>query len=213
MKITNEILLGFIHCPYKAYRKCKSESGEISDYEKTFNELKYSRKLLFSETLSSTKTLIRTQSEGTNFTFNDGIIFDQNFSNSNAEIILDGIEFIGKNNAIPILLTPFEKITQTDKLFVALQASLIQNEFNLQVENCKVIYGKNLQETQLKLASFTKNTNKIIGELNKMLSASSEPSLILNKHCSVCEYSTSCKEKAKAEGNLSLLDRATSKAI
>jgi predicted RecB family nuclease len=37
--------------------------------------------------------------------------------------------------------------------------------------------------------------------------------LILNKHCSICEYSTFCKEKAKADGNMSLLDRATSKTI
>jgi len=213
MQINDDILLGFIHCPYKAYKKYKSEIGEISDYEKIFNELKCSRKLLFSETLSSAKTLIRTQSEGTNFTFNDGTILNPKFANSNTKITLDSIEFIGKNKAIPILLTPFKKITQTDKLFVSLQASLIQNEFNLKVERCKVIYGKHLQETQFKLSSFTKNIKKIIGELNKMLSASSEPSLILNKHCSVCEYSASCKEKAKADGNMSLLDRATSKAI
>jgi predicted RecB family nuclease len=213
MQITNEILLGFIHCPYKAYRKYKSEIGEISDYEKTFNELKCSRKLLFSETLSSAKILIRTQSEGNNFTFNNGTILDPKFSNSNTEIALDGIEFIGKNKAILILLTPFEKITQTDKLFVALQSSFIQSEFNIKIESCIVICGKNLQETKIKLSSFTKTIKKNIGELNKLLSASSEPSLILNRHCSVCEYNTTCREKAKSEGNMSLLDRATSKAI
>lgn len=147
MQITNEILGNFIHCPYKTYRKCKFEIGEVSDYEKTFKELKYSRKLIFSEVLSSTKTLIRTQLEGNNFTFNNGTVLDPKFSNSKTEIILDGIEFIGKNKAIPILLIPFEKITQIDKLFVSLQASFIQSEFNLKVESCKVVYGKNLQET------------------------------------------------------------------
>jgi len=213
MQITNEILLGFIHCPYKAYRKYKSENGEISDYEKLSHELKCSQKLLFSEILSSEKKLIKTQPTGNNFTLNAGTILEPKFSNSNIEIILDGIEFIYKNKVIPILLTPFEKITQTDKLFVALQASFIQSEFNLKVENCKVIYGKNLQETKFKLSSFTKNIKKIISELNKILSDSGEPSLILNKYCSVCEYSASCKEKAKADGNMSLLDRATSKVI
>ena len=53
MKVTNEIFLSFINCHYKAYRKWKSEIGEISDFEKAFNELKYFRKLLFSETVSS----------------------------------------------------------------------------------------------------------------------------------------------------------------
>lgn len=213
MQITNDILLSFIHCPYKAYRKCKSEIGEISDYEKIFNELKCSRKLLFLEKLSSAKTLIRTQSAGNNFAFNDGIILDQKFINTNTEIILDGFEFIGKNKVIPILLTPFEKITQTDKLLISLQASLIQTEFNLKVECCKVIYGKNFQEKQFKLSSFTKNIKKHIDELNKMLLAPNEPYLILNRHCAICEYSASCKEKAKVDSNMSLLDRATFKVI
>jgi hypothetical protein len=56
MQISNEILLSFIHCPYKAYRKCQSEIGEISDFEKLFRELKHSQKLLFSETLLSAKS-------------------------------------------------------------------------------------------------------------------------------------------------------------
>ena len=145
--------------------------------------------------------------------FTDGTILEPKFSNSNIEIIPDGIEFIGKNKIIPILITPFEKITKTDKLFVTLKSSFIQNEFNFKIESCKVIYGKNLQETKFKLSSLTKNIKKIISELNKILSDSSEPSLILNKHCSVCEYSASCKEKARAEGNISLMDRATFKVI
>ncbi|MFH1322066.1 MAG: TM0106 family RecB-like putative nuclease [Bacteroidota bacterium] len=215
MQITNEILLSFIHCSYKAYRKYKSEIGEISDYEKIFGQLKRSRKLLYSEILTSENIFIKTQSEGegTDFTFNNKIIIDHKLSNSNAEIILDGIEFIDKSKVILILLTPFEKITQTDKLFFALQSSFIQSEFNLNVESCKIIYGKNFHETKLKIASFTKSIKKNITELNKMLSASGEPSMILNKHCPVCEYSASCRDKAKTDGNMSLLDRATSKVI
>lgn len=169
--------------------------------------------MLFSEPHSSAKTLIRIHSADTNFAFNNRIILDQKFSNSNAEIILDGIEIIGKNKVIPILLTPFEKITQTDKLFIALQSSFIQSEFNLKIESFKVFYGRNLHEAQFKLSSFIKNIKEIIDELNKNLSDSGEPSLILNKHCLVCEYRTTCKEKAKADDNMSLLDRATSKII
>jgi len=211
MKITNEILLSFIHCPYKAYKKWQAEIGEISDYEKIFNELKYSRKLLFSEMVSSATTLIKAPSEFIDF--DHGTIIDPKFTNSNAEIILDSLEFIGKRKAIPILLTPFEKITPNDKLYVSLQASLLQSEFNLKVDNCKVIHGINLQKTQFKLSLFTKNIKKISFELNKILKGTADPSLILNKHCSICEYSTFCNEKAKADGNISLLDRVTSKTV
>lgn len=99
MQITNEILLGFIHCPYKAYRKSKSENGEISEFEKLSNELKYSQKLLFSE-----KKSIKTPPAENNFTFTNSVIIGHKFSNTNADIILDDIEFIGKNKIIPILM-------------------------------------------------------------------------------------------------------------
>ena len=213
MQITNEILLSFLHCPYKAYRKRSSENGKLSDFEQLSKEFTISQKVLFAEKLSTEKRLIGSLLTETDFTFTNGVIINQRFSNTNVELFLDGIEFIGKNRIIPILITPFEKITQTDKLFIALQSSYIQSEFNLNIESCKIIYGKNFNETNLKFASFAKNIKKIIAELNKMLSDSGEPSLILNKHCSVCEYNTFCKEKAKADDNLSLLDRATSKTI
>lgn len=213
MQITNEILLSFIYCPYKAYRKCKSESGEISDYEKLSSELKHSQKLLFSETLSSAKNLIRTQAVGDNFTYNKGTILDSKFSNSNAEITPDGIEFIGKNKAIPILLTPFEKITKTDKLFVALQASYLQNEFSFQIENCKIIFGKNAKQTKFRLSSFSKAIRKNIIELNKILLQSHPPTFYRNNHCHVCEFHNSCLEKLKERDDLSLLTGLKPKEI
>jgi predicted RecB family nuclease len=213
MQITNEILLSFIHCPYKAYRKCKSEIGEMSDYEKTFNELKYFQKLLFSETLSSEKKLIKTQSIGNHFTFKDGTLLDPIFSNSNIEIILDGIEFIGKNKAIPILITPFEKITRTDKLFVSLQAAHIQSEFHFQVESCKIVYSKNLKQTKFRLTSFSKAIKNNINELNKILTQSNHPIFYRNNHCKICEFQNCCLEKLKERDDLSLLTGLRPKEI
>ena len=51
----------------------------------------------------------------------------------------------------------------------------------------------------------------MIDALSKTISDSDEPSLVLNNHCIVCEYRIYCKEKAKADDNLSLMDRATNK--
>jgi predicted RecB family nuclease len=213
MQITNEILLSFLNCPYKAYRKWNSENGKLSDFEQVSAELTKFKKLLFVEKLSTENKLIRSLLTDTDSKVTNGVIVNQKFSNTNVELVLDGIEFIDKNRIIPILITPFEKITQTDKLFIALLSSYIQSEFNLNIESCKIIYGEYLYETNLKFSSFTKNIKRIIRELNKMVSNSFEPLLILNKHCSVCEFRATCKEKALADGNLSLMDRATSKTI
>ena len=213
MQITNEILLGFIYCPYKAYRKNKSESGEISDYEKLSIDLKYSQKLLFSKALSSEKKQIKTQPTGNNFTFKDGTILDPKFSNSNIEIIPDGIEFIGKNKIIPILITPFEKITKTDKLFVSFQAAYLQNEFHFQIEHCKIVYGKNLKQTKIRISSFSKTIKKSINELNKILTQSNSSIYYRNNHCQICEFQNSCLEKLKERDDLSLLTGLKPKEI
>jgi len=213
MKITNEILLSFLNCPYKAHMKLSSDKGNLSDFEQLSAEFTKAQKGLFAEKLSTEKRLIRSLLTDTDFKIKNGVIVNQKFSNTNFELVLDGIELIDKNRIIPILITPFEKITQTEKLFIALLSSYIQSEFNLNIESCKIIHGKNFNETNLKFSSFTKNIKKIIRELNKMVYNSVEPSLILNKHCSVCEFRAICKEKAMEDGNLSLLDRATSKTI
>lgn len=213
MQINNDILYDYIHCPYKAYRKSKHQIGILTNYQMFHNQLKQTQKENFEKNQSVNSQMFLTNKAFDSVPPNEGVALNLNFKNANIDMTLDGVEFIGTKNIIPIFITPFEKVTQTDKLFLALQASFIQSEFNLKVEYFKVIYGKNLQETQFKLSSFTKNNEKIIGEMNQMLSDSTEPPLILNKHCSVCEYRISCREKANADGNISLLDRATPKVI
>lgn len=205
MQITNDIIHSFILCPYKAYRKSKSENGYISDYEKLFKELTNTQKLLFIEILSSENRLINNQQVKSNFTFSNGVVICQKFTNINTEIIIDGLEFIGKNKVIPILITPFEKITRTDKLFVSFQASYLQSEFQYQIEHCKIVYGKNLKQTKFKLTSFSKAIKKANVELNKILSQSNPPVFYCNNHCQICEFHSSCLAKLKERDDLSLL--------
>lgn len=183
MLINNEILNDFIVCHYKAYRKSKHQTGIISDYQSLYNQLKQKGIENFERTITKNSNLIVYNPNCDNNTPEEGISLNFKFANANVDITLDGIEFTGKKNIIPIFITPFEKVTTTDKLFVSLQASLIQTEFNLKIVNCKVIHGKNLQGTQFKLSSTTKNIKKIIVELNKILLSSDDPALILNRHC------------------------------
>ena len=213
MQINNEILYDFIHCKYKAYRKSKQQTGIIPDYKIFYNQLKQTQKNNFEKTLSENAKPIFPNVSIDSIIPKDGLALNLKFKNENVDLTVDGVEFTDKKNIIPIFITPFEKVTPADKLFIALQASLIQNEFNLKAESCKVIYGKALQETKFKLSSFTKSIKKTVGELDKILSDTSEPTLILNNHCSICEYRDYCNQKAKTDGNMSLLDRATTKVI
>ncbi len=103
------------------------------------------------------------------------------------------------------MITPFEKISKTDKLFLSLQATYLQAEFHFQIEHCKIVYGKNLKETKFRLTTFSKVTKKSTVELNKILSQSNSPVFHRVTHCQICEFQNNCLEKLKERDDLSLL--------
>jgi predicted RecB family nuclease len=213
MQICDDIIHSFIYCQYKAYLKHRQQNGIISDYQTLYSHLKQYQKSSVEKTHSENNILTYTNSIFDNKIPNEGISFNLKFTNENVDLILDGIEFVNNKSIIPIFITPFENITKYDKLFITIQSYYIQNEFNIHIDSCKVIFGKHLKQTKYKLSLSTKNIKNIVDELNRIVSQSLVPSLVLNNHCIVCEYCTYCNEKAKADDNLSLLDRATNKII
>lgn len=205
MQINNEILQDFIYCKYKAYKKSRHQQGYTSEYQTLYNQLKQNQTNCFEKKLLESKELLGDNSIFDNATVKEGISLKLKFANPSIDLTLDGVEFTGKKNIIPIFITPFEKITKSDKLFVALQATYIQKEFNLQIDNCKVIHSAHLKKTRFKLAAFVKTTRKIINELNKILSSSTPPVFLKNPHCQVCEFRGSCLQKLIERDDLSLL--------
>lgn len=213
MHVNNEILYGFVFCQFKAFLKSKRQKGIISEYQTLYNQLKQKQKRRFEQNLSENGSQIFTESTFDNIILKEGVSLDLTFKVSNLNLIFDGIEFTGTYNIIPIFVTPFEKVTKYDKQFILLQSYYIQKECNIKIEYVKVIYGKHLNKRKFKLSALTLSIKKLIGALNAIAIDSAEPSLILNNHCAVCEYRAYCMKKAKADDNLSLLDRATTKII
>lgn len=214
MQLTNAILYDFIHCSYKGYKKSKNQTGNVSDYQILYNELKQVQKVNFEKSFSDTlNPTFSTSAFDIAMLKEIGVRANLNFKNANIYLMLDGIEFTSTKNITPLFITPFEKGTLIDKLFVALQAHFIHTEFNLPIENCKVIFGKNIRQTKFKLSSFTKIIKKIIGDLNRTLSNDSAPSFFRNRHCQICEFQNSCIEKLVERDDLSLLSGLKPKEI
>ncbi len=213
MQISDEILSGFINCQYKAYLISENKAGSISEYQILYNQLKQKHKANFEKNISKNETLVSSNSVFDNIISTAGIALNLKFTNANIDLTLDGIELKGKKSSIPIFITPFEKITKTDKLFLALQVTLIQNEFSLQIENCKIVSGTNLKQTKFKFSSFAKPIKKLMSEMNKLLFNSKPPVFFRNSHCQVCEFQKSCLEKLIERDDLSLLSGMSKKEI
>ncbi|MBW8332548.1 MAG: TM0106 family RecB-like putative nuclease [Prolixibacteraceae bacterium] len=211
MLINNEILHDFIFCHDKAYRKSKHQTGIISDYQSLYNQLKQKGKENFERTITKNTNII--YNPNCDNAPKEGILLNFKFANANIDITLDGVEFTGNKNITPIFITPFEKATTADKLFISLQATYIQNEFNVQIESCKIVYGTNSRQTKIKFLSFTKPIKKLIDEMNKILSNSNAPIFYKNTHCQICEFQDSCLEKLIERDDLSLLTALKPKEI
>lgn len=200
------MIYDLINCQYKAYRKFRQEKGNTSEYQLLYDRLKQSQKDNFSNALIQNKKLFVSNSTFDNTVIREeGVLLNLRFTNTVIDLTLDGAEFSGQKNISPIFITPFEKITTANKLFVALQATFIHNEFGIQVDNCKIIYGKNLQQAKFKLSTFIKSIKKLMIELDKILRHSATPPFFKNSHCPICEFQNSCFEKLIERDDLSLL--------
>ncbi len=205
MQLTDEILLAFINCPYKGYLKSNGQKGFETEYQILFNQLKKT------QTDTITKSIKElTNYEGDNKTFEkliskNAIYTNLQFKTDKLNIAIDVVEFIENKKIIPTLILPLEKVTKADKLYLAIKATLVQNECNLQTESCKIIFGKSQKQTRFKLSSFIKIIKKSLIDLNRVLSNPTPPVFYKNVHCQVCEYQNSCLEKLRERDDLSLL--------
>jgi CRISPR/Cas system-associated exonuclease Cas4 (RecB family) len=199
MIINNEILKASVHCHYKAYLKGQDIQSVKSDFEIIFNKLselqnqKYFTKKHIQKELKS-----RLYNKRKQYELNQVHIYTV-FKNSNINIELDGICFLKKNKVQPILISPYEKVTKTDRLIITLQSYFIEKEFNFIVDSAKIVFGKQLKETKLKLPSSLKEIRKTLSILTKL---KSPPLFYRNNHCQVCEFNKSCDKKLQERDDL-----------
>ena len=64
---------------------------------------------------------------------------------------------------------------------------------------------------KVKIPGLPVETRKLIGKTTALLAGHSPPDLILNRHCSECEFQTRCRQKALEKDDLSLLSNIKAK--
>jgi predicted RecB family nuclease len=204
MVINNEILTALIHCNYKAYLKGQNFQSSKSDFEIVINELREIQKQnYFAKNLVNQEFKSQLFNDKNHYELNQ-IYINTTFKNDKINIKLDGFYFV-ENKILPILIIPLEKVTKIDRLTIALQSHFIQGEFKLKIDSAKIIFGKQLKETKLKLPTFQKEIRQILSSIKKLENAVHPPVFYKNPHCQICEFSKDCLEKLREKDDLSLL--------
>ena len=106
---------------------------------------------------------------------------------------------------VPIHFIFRNKLTKDDKLALAFDALALSEMIARAVSLGKIIHGDDHSTLKVKTSALEGEVRKRIEKISALLSNSSPPDLVLNRHCAECEFQSRCRKIAVEKDDLSLL--------
>jgi len=94
---------------------------------------------------------------------------------------------------------------------LAFDALVLSELLGREVNLGKIIHGKEHARLKVKTAGLLSGVRKLASKMAEVATNASPPDLVLNRHCSECEFRDRCREKAIEKDDLSLLANITEK--
>lgn len=138
-------------------------------------------------------------------------------SRVNIESRLHAVERIPEKGAgnpaqfLPIHFAFTNKLGKNSKLLLALDALVLSETVGRKISLGKIIHGDHHSVRRVKIVDFLSQVRKHIEKIAALLSSSSPPELVLNRHCVECEFQLRCRQKAIEKDDLSLLSGMSDK--
>ena len=98
-----------------------------------------------------------------------------------------------------------------DKLLLAFDTFVLSESLGREIQAGKIIHGDNSDTLRVNVFALFDNVKKRIDTITALLSSPISPELILNRHCTECEFRNRCHQKAKESDDLSLLSGMSEK--
>jgi len=220
MLITHDVFQAFLKCETKAYLIF---SGAVA----TECELKDGQHRIVEEYKRRYFVICRAHCDESPSRI--GTSFPQDFDDQNTRFIFDCLVQADKmvshihaierlpspgtdtaNVYVPIRCVPAEKITTHERLLLAFDALVLSQYFGKLPPFGTIIHGnKPIASKVILSASLLAAVQAILGKIAVWQTNSATPELVLNPHCSECEFRTRCRQIAMEKDDLSLLSRMT----
>lgn len=216
MLITDEIFQAFLQCETKSFLKLSNCVGSryefgnwqrhvIEDYRKKsciklqfyFRDEECLSSTSFSKSLENNKYRLIT----------DCMVEAQEIqSEIHALERLSSSSVNAKHSPfIPIRFMPSEKVSRHAKLLLAFDALALSSASGKMPLFGKIMHGDEQRIMKVKLAGLMKTTRSIVRNIAAQQASDTPPPLILNKHCTECEFQPRCRQTAIGKDDLSLL--------
>jgi predicted RecB family nuclease len=212
--ITSEVLQAYSLCPRKAYLLMYGKDRGIPhEYEQILRKNQLANQSKNLELLKQKHTDVYPYSIS-NLEKGYEFLIDATLAADNLQAYCSILSRVNKLSYEPTIFIGTHTIGNTDKLglmFAGYVLTKIQGKL-LAIGHIVNMKG---ESRHIKLEESHKVLTPLLEPLHEWLNHSSpeEPSVILNKHCHICQFREQCKAKAIQEDNLSLLDKVTPKIV
>ncbi len=212
--VTSRLFESYLHCPTKCYLQSIGEVATENDYTiwSAIRRESYRLRGLQRLKVGHSQTIDggepnRGQWKGAlwDFAFNQTVRAQhyEAFLHAVQRAQLDGT--VQSSQFMPIRFVPENKLSRSDKLIAGFEALALAKALGAKVGIAKIIHGDKGTTSKLNAGALSRTVNKIVGQIAHLLSSSSAPDLILNKHCPECGFQSRCRKKAIDKDDLSLL--------
>ena len=118
----------------------------------------------------------------------------------------------GESSGIVLIRFVFtNRLSKAERTLLGFDAFVLSKSLGKQIKIGKIIHGDHGNTTRLDLAAVLGGTQNYIDRISALLSSSSPPELVLNRHCTECEFQYRCRSKATEIDELSLLSGMSEK--
>ena len=229
IRITERLFAAFINCRYKAKLMAEGQTGVFSAYAQLQTDIdnEYRQKSL--------EDIVRNYEDQhapySSTPLSDAIGYGYQLivrsvaAHGNFVVAFEALEREPSDQTTdqcrysPLLFLHRERLTRYDRLLVGFYASVLSDIQHSQVARGKIVHGHNSVVTNVQMARRSgptpifRQAQHLIDELAQQLSGRVSPSLLLNDHCSICEFKEHCRAKAVEGDSLTLLQGITPREI
>jgi predicted RecB family nuclease len=218
--ITSEIVVAYTQCPRKAYLLlCSDEVGKAKEYSTILEHQKFINQNSYLGNLSQQSSEVK-PFNSSNLTNGSSVLVDCILQSNNFEAacgILTKVlspSLLSEYSYEPTIFVGTHQIDGDQKLELAFVGYVLE-QIQSKQPAIGTIIDAGLKSHKINLGSDLKILTSTIQSLQELIKSDSPepPSLVLNKHCSLCQFQDLCQTQAEKEDNLSLLSHATAKVL
>src|SRR5208337_2609843 len=229
MQITESLFVAYCHCAYKGFLKSKGEVGEVVDYEaiQTEADARFREPAIERLLRSHTESQVSREPASLRLAVKEGarLILGARVEAQGMALRFDVLERLvdrddeRRSVYVPLQFSHRNKLTREDSLVAAFHGIVLAEALGQPVPFVKVVHGPGFSVSKIKLVGPTgttrlfKEARQSLDRLRKQIESTSPPLMILNSHCSSCEFRDRCRAEAVNRDDLSLLRGMSEKEI